>query len=564
MVPTRFSRVRANLWHWRPDPGDADDGRLGRRRLAPIHPNGEPDMKHNWLLAVALAGLTTVAFTPQALAQHKSNGSNGAQKQTAKAPIPKEREVVSHGSVAIDGKTIHYTATAGTILLRDKNNKANGLLFYVAYTKDGADASKRPVTFLYNGGPGSSSIWLHMGGLGPYRVQVTNAGATPPAPYSIKPNDESLLNDTDLVFIDAMGTGFSRVVGKGKYKDFWGVDEDVRAFGQFIQRYLTRFNRWNSPKFLYGESYGTTRSAALSNWLQGNGIALNGVILQSSILNYFVGSPGTDSEYIYNLPSYAAIAWYHDKIPNKPANLAAFVEQARQFTDGAYAAALIQGDKLTKAQRDAVAQKMHQFTGLPVDYIERANLRVSPSDFRKELMLPQREHLGRYDARYVGADRSAISSFPGFDPSDAYISPAFTAAWHWYLRNVLKYKSDHTYRVMNGQAIRQWDWKHGSGFRRSPEPYVAGDLADAMRQNPYLRVLSENGYFDLATPFHGTEFDLDHMMLPAKLRDHVQFAYFLSGHMIYLNPKALDAMHTRLDQFYHTTLDVADKAAKPN
>ncbi|HEX7341384.1 MAG TPA: peptidase S10 [Rhodanobacteraceae bacterium] len=516
-------------------------------------------MKYNLVLAAALAGLMAAAM-PAHAAEH--GHAKGAHAPTAaSAAIPQQRKVVTHGSVSIEGQTIHYTATAGTILLHGKNGKPDGTMFYVAYTKDGAKAAHRPVTFLYNGGPGSSSIWLHMGGIGPYRVKVTNAGATPPAPYSIEPNHESLLNDTDLVFIDAMGTGFSRVVGDGKYKQFWGVDQDVRAFGQFIQRYLSQNNRWNSPKFLYGESYGTTRSAALSEYLQQQGIALNGVILQSSILNYFIGSPGYDSNYTANLPSYAAIAWYHNKVPHTAASLEAFVQQAREFTDGAYSAALVQGDKLSKAQLDAVAQKMHAFTGLPVDYIERANLRVSPSAFRKQLLLPESKHMGRYDARYVGADRNANSSFPGFDPSDAYISPAFTAAFHWYLRNVLKYTSDHTYKVMNGQAIQQWDWKHGYG---SPEPDVATDLASALRQNPYLRVLSENGYFDLATPFHGTEFDLDHMLLPPNLRDHVKLTYFKSGHMIYLNPKALDAMHATLDAFYRHTLDVVDKAATPN
>lgn len=504
-------------------------------------------MKFNLLFVASLAGLMAIA--PSTYAARK----NGKKASRATHSV---RAVSTHHSVTIDGHTIGYTATAGTILLRGKHNKPTGVMFYVAYTRDGVhDLARRPVTFLYNGGPGSSSIWLHMGGLGPYRVNVTDAGSTPPAPYSITPNHESLLGNSDLVFIDAMGTGYSHTVGEGKYKMFWGVNQDVRAFGQFIERYLTKYHRWNSPKFLYGESYGTTRSAALAKWLQNNGAALNGVILQSSILNYFRSAPGSDLKYIYYLPSYAAIAWHHNKVPHKAADLPAFVKQAQAFTNGAYAMALLQGDRLPKAKRDAIVARMHQFTGLPVEYLERANLRVTPSEFRKELLLSQRKHLGRYDARYAGADKSAISSRARFDPSSKFISPAFVSAFHWYLQHVLHFKSDRLYKVSNHQAIHDWDWRRGRGASQAL-PYVAGDLADAMRRNPDLRVLSENGYFDLATPFHGTEYDLDHMLLPPALRKNVQFAFFRSGHMIYLNPKALSAMKKVLDRFYTHTLRI--------
>ncbi|MGH8147458.1 MAG: S10 family peptidase [Rhodanobacteraceae bacterium] len=507
--------------------------------------------------AILAAALCALALASPAYAAHDKQ-AKGSKSATAAKPAPKQRESVTHASVAIDGQTIHYTATAGTILLRNKKNQPTGLMFYVAYTKDGVrNPQDRPVTFLYNGGPGASSNWLTMSGLGPYKVELPNGSPTPPAPYSVVASHESILNATDLVFIDAMGTGYSHIVGKGKGKMFWGVDEDVKSFGQFIQRYITQNDRWNSPLFLYGESYGTTRSAGLAEYLQQQGVSVNGVILQSSVLNYFDGSPGSDNGYIFNLPSYAAIAWYHDKIANKPASLSDFVEQARQFADGPYAQALRQGNALPKAQLDALAQKMHQFTGLPVEYLERANLRVSGAEFRKELMLPERQHLGRYDGRYLAADADAINSRSSFDPSDQQISPALNQGYQWYVHHVLKWKTDRSYVGLSFDAYKNWDWKHsapGRYYGKEQLPDVADDLAAAMRQNPYLRVLSENGYFDLATPFHGTEYDLSHVNLNAKLRSHIEFAYFKSGHPIYVNPTALKAMHTTLDTFYRNTL----------
>lgn len=491
-----------------------------------------------WSLCLLLPSLVAFAAPP---------------KPAAAAPIRelKDRAVSSSHSVTIDGQTIAYTATAGTILLRGKNDAPTASMFYVAYTADGRhNAADRPVTFLYNGGPGASSDWIQMGGLGPYRVNMANGAATPPAPYSITPSPESLLNDSDLVFIDAVGTGYSRLIGKGKGRMFWGVDEDVKSFAQFIYRYLTKYNRWQSPKFLYGESYGTTRSAALADYMQDQGMALNGVILQSSVLNYFEGMPGSDEKYIFTLPSYAAIAWYYHKLPTTPADLADFVQQAREFADGPYANALRQGDRLPQDRLDSLALQMHDLTGLPVDYLERAKLRVSAPHFRKELLLPQGEHLGRYDARFAAADLDEVSSRNSFDPSDQFTGAPFTAAFEWYLQNVLKYHSDRIYQEESDQAFKKWDWKHD----HVSMPYVVGDLAAAMRKNPYLRVLSENGYFDLATPFHKTEYDLDHAMLGQVLRKHITIAYFESGHMIYLNPSALKAMHSVLDTFYRDTL----------
>ncbi|MGA9852431.1 MAG: peptidase S10 [Gammaproteobacteria bacterium] len=474
------------------------------------------------------------------------------------APAPKEEKVTTQHSVTINGQTIKYTATAGTLLLRDDKGNPTASVFYVAYTKDGVgDTKHRPVTFLYNGGPGSSSIWLHMGAFGPMRVVVNDAAPTPPPPYDLVPNQYSLLDKSDLVFIDAVGTGFSTILGNATGKDFWGVDEDVKAFGQFIERYITVNNRWNSPKYLLGESYGTTRSANLVDYLQQQGVAMNGVILQSTILNYGDTFPGTDLEYISYLPSYAAIAWYHDKLANKPADLPAFLQQVRAFARGEYADALYQGSSLPAAEYNDVLAKLQQYTGLSEQYLKNANLRVDPSRFRAELLRDDDRIMGRYDARFEGINMDNAEEFPDYDPSDTSISPAFTAAWYWYLQNNLNYKSDTPYKVTNFQIIRSWDWKHPLPGRPSffmpPLPDVAANLGQAMRENPHLKVFSANGWFDLATPFFKTEFDLDQLDLPPDIYKNISFYYYPSGHMIYLYVPALKQYKSDLAKFYDET-----------
>ena len=518
----------------------------------------------NRVIEVLLASLLLASSSLALGAESAKKGDAAPDAKAAhkdEKPIPPERTAVSHGSVEVAGRSIRYTATAGTLLIRDdKTEKPNASVFYVAYTVDpGRHASARPITFLYNGGPGSSSVWLHMGAVSPVRVESASAAATPPPPYHLGPNPYSLIDRTDLVFIDAVGTGFSTPVGKGKGKDFWGVDQDLDAFAKAITRYVTINQRWNSPKFLFGESYGTTRSAALVDKLQDQGMAFNGVVLLSSILNYAANSPGLDHRYVGALPSYAAIAWYHDKVQDKPADMAAFVEQARVFAAGEYAAALAKGQNLSATERDAVVAKLSHFTGLGVKYLEEANLRVDPSRFRKELLRDERRTLGRYDARYEGIDLDAAGETPDYDASDTAISGAFTAAFNNYLENTLKWTSDTPYKTTNFEIIRSWDWKHKSGDSRWPQrmPYVAGDLAAAMRQNPKLQVLSANGYFDLATPFFATEYDLSHMQLDPSLRGNLEFRYYPSGHMVYLNVDALKMFKGDLDVFYDRALGTA-------
>jgi carboxypeptidase C (cathepsin A) len=508
------------------------------------------------------AGLLLSIAAPLLQAQQRGNPAPAAQANAERpaTPIPPEKSSVTSHEITLAGKALHYTATAGNLLIQGDDEQANASVFYVAYTLDGVtDMRTRPVTFLYNGGPGSASMWLHMGSIGPARVLTSSPEATGPGPYQVAANQYTLLDKSDLVFIDAVGTGYSRPVGRGAMRDFAGVDQDVRAFQKFIYRYVSVNHRWNSPKFLFGESYGTTRSAALVDALENSGMAMNGVVLLSSILNYFVQAPGGDSVFIGNLPSYAAIAWQFEKIPHKTTNQKAFLDEVRAYARGPYAEALAQGHNLPQAQVEGTAAKLASYTGLSVQYIKEANLRVSPARFRKELLRDQRAILGRYDARFEGTDIDAAGETPGYDPSDVGIEGAFVSALHDYLDRELKYSSDETYYPSGPGVNQMWDHTHrlgsaapagqgqGGGMR---DAYVAGDLADAMRKNPRLRVLSLNGLFDLATPFFITEYDLGHVELEPKLRSNIEFAYYPSGHMVYLNVDALKQLKADLAAFY--------------
>jgi len=509
-----------------------------------------------------LGALFTVGTMQSLRAQEQrrpDEHANDASKQEKPEPIPAEKSSVTKHDLNLNGQTLHYTATAGTLLIRDgEDDHPYGSIFYVAYTLDGANPTSRPVTFLYNGGPGSATLWLHMGSFGPMRIETSSPDATGPAPYHLVPNQYSLLDKSDLVFIDAPLTGFSTAVGKGTDKDFRGVDQDIQAFDKFIVRYLTVNNRWNSPKYLFGESYGTPRSAGLSDALEEDGVYVNGVVLLSSILNFADSSPGLDEEYIGTLPSYAAIAWYHNKVQNKSADIKTWVEQARTFADGEFAAALRAGDQITPEQLNEVATKMSQLTGLSVQYLKDANLRVNPSRFRKELMREDGDILGRYDARFEATDVDNAGEFPGFDPSDTGITGAFVAAFHDYLVNDLKYETTATYQTHSISEV-PWDEHHRMpGMRfgyggRGGAPYLAGDLADAMRKDPKMKVFSANGYFDLATPFHITEYDLAQTMLAPALAKNIEFGYYPSGHMVYLNVEALKEFKHDLSGFYAET-----------
>lgn len=532
--------------------------------------------------AMASPDEPTAAAIPHAEPGARAGAASALPEKIRPADIAQpsvaERRQESRHTVVVGGRPVAYLATAGTLALRDDDGKPIASMFYVAYTVPRGGAaptrgarleaaapapSRRPVTFFYNGGPGSSTVWLHMGSIGPMRVRTDSPQATRNAPFDLEPNPYSLIDKSDLVFLDAVGAGFSRPLGETSLKEFWGTDPDIDAFARAIERWLTVNDRWNSPKVIFGESYGTTRSAGLSYRLQRDGVQLNGVVLLSSILNYGRRDPGFDQELINYLPSYAAAAAYHNRLARPPADLTAFLAEARSWARGPYALALARADELSPAEKTRVASQMAAYTGLSPQYILQSDLRVDPSRFRKELLRDQGLTLGRYDDRFTGRDVDAAGQAPEYDPSDAGITGAFVAAFHTWLAEGLNWRTDMAYRPTyyapaKADAPRlEWDFRHhapgGGGFGGPSavnEADVALDLSAAMRQNPHLIVYSLNGLYDLATPFFGTEYDLAHMQIPPEVKPNLRFAYYPSGHMVYLDEDSLRRMKGDLARFY--------------
>ena len=465
---------------------------------------------------------------------------------------------ITRHSVTLGGRAIAYTAKAGTITLKNDAGEPIADVFSVAYTADGADARTRPVTFIWNGGPGSSSMWLHMGSYAPVRVDVPSNGVAPRPDAPLVPNADSLLDTSDLVFIDAIGTGYSRITGKGDGKMFFGIDEDAKAFTSFIRDWLGENNRWSSPKFLFGESYGTTRAANVVNRLQNAGVGVDGVVLLSSVLDYNAldnnQGPGEDEQYVSFLPTEAAVAWYHHKVAGNPPDLARFLEGVRTFAGGPYAQALMRGDQLDAATRAGIVAKLHDYTGLDAAYVERANLRIDPSRFEHELLHATGEITGRLDGRYQGYEEDRTGDSASYDPtSDDTLSDAFVSDFSHYVRNDLNYKADRPYLGTNyGLVGAHWNFRRLD--HRPVAPNVAGDLRNALIKNPYLHVFAANGYYDLATPFYGTEYTLAHLGLPQALRPHITYGYYPSGHMVYLNGEARHAFKTDLARFYREAM----------
>ena len=462
------------------------------------------------------------------------------------------QDAVTHHSVVVDGKPIAYAATAGTIAIKDDKSETTASMFYVGYTEDGVtDLSRRPVTFLYNGGPGSSSMWLRMGSFGPRRIVVGDAQPTAGPPFDLTDNQYSLLDKTDLVFVDAVGTGFSRIV-KGQPKDFYGVDADIAAFGKFVQGYITQNDRWNSPKFLFGESYGTPRTCGLVNWLQSNGVQMNGIVLLSSVINFqeFQGGDGNDEQYIAYLPTEAAIAWYHHKTATRPDDIATFLGPVKAFAIGEYADALFRGAWISSAERADVVAKLHDYTGISSQFIRDDDLRIDPGEFEKQLLHRDTRLVGRLDGRFIGIDTSPTAEFPDYDPT-YYMSGAYVASFNAYVRDELKYRTDLDYLPTNYPVVgNDWNLDHQVDGNDYPIADLMPDLRDAMSQNPRLHVFSANGYYDMATPFFGTDYLLAHLGIDPTVQKNITYGYYESGHMVYLHEPALAQFKADLSRWY--------------
>ncbi len=523
-----------------------------------------------WMLALAVL----TAWSP-VIAEGPAANKQDDKKPEAPPPQPAKDET-SRGSVIIAGQRVDYRAVAGMIALDNKDDDGadptqeqedappSAQMFYVAYFKTGKDeGAARPVTFIYNGGPGSASVWLHMGALGPKRVLTRDDEHTPPAPYQLADNDASILDASDLVFIDAPGTGFGRIYGKDKEKAYYGVDEDAKAFVQFITRFLSQYDRWNSPKYLFGESYGTTRSAIVANILQSQkSVDLNGIILLSQILSFDSSpdmpqfNPGIDLPYALALPTYAATAWYHQKLPQQPRPaLQDLLREVEQFALTDYLQALAAGATLSEPRRRAIAERLHQYTGLPVAYWLKADLRVNGGMFGKTLQDDTGETTGRFDTRFRGPTMDLLSKEAEYDPQSAAISSAYVSAFNDYVRKTLHFGRDQTYKA-DIDIEHVWNFLHqapGAPFALPQSANVLPDLADAMKYNPQLKVLLNTGYFDLATPYFAAVYELQHLPIPASLRGNLQVAFYESGHMVYAHPDSLRQLHDRVTRFIRET-----------
>ena len=530
--------------------------------------------------ALAAALLPYLLFTPVAQAEDEKPSPHSAPADKPSDAAPPDS--TTQGELDAGGMHIAYTAIAGTITVGSTDAQDAQLgpdgkpepgsqlalsapkepadpppvarMFYVAYFKKDAPLESRPITFFYNGGPGSSTVWLHMGSLGPKHVVTDSDQHLPGAPYKLVDNANSLLDASDLVFIDAPGTGFGQLIGKDAQKGFWGVDQDAGAFARFIARFITKYNRWNSPKFIFGESYGTTRSAVLAKMLdERKAIDLNGVILLSQVLNFstFIdgaaGNPGMDLPFELALPTYAATAWYHKKLPQQPAALEPFLKEVEEYAMGPYSHALALGTDLGDEEKQAVAAKLHEYTGLPVAYLLKANLRVDGGEFEKTFADSEDLTTGRYDTRFTGPTIDPLAERADYDPQSEAISAAYVALLNQYVRNVLKYGEGRTYlpdiEVWGNQS---WDFKHGENPLGLD---VEGDLADAMKMNPRLKVMLNGGYYDLATPFFAAQYEEKHLPIPVSLAKNIEYDWYEAGHMVYVRSECGKQLHDRVAAF---------------
>jgi carboxypeptidase C (cathepsin A) len=544
-------------------------------------------------LAASLVLLGTSALTPGARGADAPpaktpEAADKAEKPAVGSTFFKAEEYGADGNVTVNGERVDYHSVVGTLVVHpqgwddapqkpsagdDKtggegasnNPNAEAAMSYVAYFKKGVPAGTRPVMFLYNGGPGSSTVWLHMGAFGPHRVVTLDDQHSPAAPYELVNNDSSLLDATDLVFIDAPGTGFGRLAGAGKEKGFWGTDQDAHAFAEFITQFLVKYGRWNSPKYLFGESYGTTRSAVLANILQSEkDIDLNGVVLLSQILNFSLdidgpeANPGLDTAYQLALPTYAATAYYHKKLPQQPADLRKFLDEVEHFAMNEYGLALAKGNALPEDERAAVIAKLHGYTGLPEAYLRKANLRVSGGEFEKTLQSDSDTTTGRLDTRFAGPTIDPLSKTADYDPQSAAISSAYVSAFNDYVRKDLHYTGERPYKP-EAEVFRGWTFAHAQPGEEIAFPgavNVMPDLAVAMKYNPNLKVQVHGGYYDLATPYYQAEYELAHLPIPLSLTKNIEFKFYESGHMVYAHAPSLKQLHDNVAAFVTATDNV--------
>ncbi|MBV9087217.1 MAG: peptidase S10 [Acidobacteriaceae bacterium] len=511
----------------------------------------------SWCLGVCLVvGGPSLSFAqqdePDAPATEKTDTKAKAKEEKKEAPEPEP--IVRHHEVRVNGKVLRYTTTTGRLPIKSAEGETEAYIFFMAYTLDSPPAG-RPLTFSFNGGPGSSSIWLHLGAIGPQRVKLLPDGGFPRPPFELADNDSTWLDMSDIVFIDPVGTGYSRPTKKELGKKFWGVKEDVQSVAEFIRLYLSRYERWGAPLFLVGESYGTTRAAGLSGYLMDRGIALNGIVLVSSVLNFqtIEFSTGNDLPYELYLPSYAAAAWFHKKLPpelqQRP--LEEVVSQAEQWSSTGYTAALNRGDHLSRDERAQVVDQLARLTGLSKTYLVNSNLRVEHEHFCKELLRDQGRTIGRLDSRFTGTDLSGVSETPDYDPSYAVIQGPFTETFNNYVRRELGYKNDMDYYVLGGGfSLRDWNW----GSAAQGYPNVTDSLRAAMAKNPYLKLYVAQGYFDLATPFYAMQYTLAHLQLQPEIEKNISTGLYDAGHMMYIKADDLAKLKRDVAQFMQSAL----------
>jgi carboxypeptidase C (cathepsin A) len=492
-------------------------------------------------LVVILAG--DIAFAAESTEAPPSAATPNAEA----APPPGPRSQSTQHELRLDGQLLRYTATVGWYILKDEKDKPIARFGYTAYTLNGVkDPARRPITFAFNGGPGSASIWLHMGVLGPRRVVVNDGGYAPPPPVQLVDNEFSILDVTDLVMIDPVGTGFSKPLGDAKGSDFWGVDQDIKSVGSFIKRFVTENGRWGSPKYVLGESYGGMRGAGLARHLQSDhGMNLNGLILVSPYFSLVSGDDGIgiDLPHVLYLSTFAATAWYYDAIADKPGSLEAWTEEVEQFAYQIYAPALLKGHSIPIEEARVIAEKLARYTGTTAEFWLQADLRVSHVQFLQELLRSRGLIAGRIDARFSGPSLNPLNDVMDYDPFFPAVGPAYTAGFREYLHSELKFDVPDDY-VVSGELFKDWDWKHAQpgviteDFPKMPMTNTLPDLAVAMTMNPGLHLLVEQGYYDLATPTHALKYNLDHLRLTLEARKRIHVNYHDAGHMMYLNEAA--------------------------